>query len=63
MKLRCGPGDMRLAACLARFARAGLAHLEGLGGTLSRHPVKSPSDVMALHLEETIMHVDLYEFL
>eukprot|EP00438_Fugacium_kawagutii_P033724 Skav220004 [mRNA] locus=scaffold947:110760:111875:+ [translate_table: standard] len=37
-KLRCGPGDMRLASCIARFANVGLATLEGLGTSLSRHP-------------------------
>lgn len=51
-KLRCGPGDMRLAACLARFAGVGLAQLEGLGDRFSRHPVKDASHVLALHRED-----------
>ena len=50
-KLRCGPGDMRVAACLARFANVGLAFLEGLGSSLTRHPVTA-EDVLELFAEE-----------
>ena len=47
-KLRCGPGDMRLASCLARFANVGLSTLEGLGTFLSRHPTGS-KEALDLH--------------
>ena len=50
-KLRCGPGDMRVASCLARFANVGLALLEGLGSSLTRHPVTS-EDMLELFAEE-----------
>ena len=40
-KLRCGPGDMRLASCIARFGNVGLANLDGLGTFLTRHPISS----------------------
>ena len=40
-KLRCGPGDMRLASCIARFGDVGLANLDGLGTFLTRHPISS----------------------
>eukprot|EP00928_Gymnodinium_smaydae_P088906 TRINITY_DN72942_c0_g1_i1.p1 TRINITY_DN72942_c0_g1~~TRINITY_DN72942_c0_g1_i1.p1 ORF type:complete len:342 (+),score=33.00 TRINITY_DN72942_c0_g1_i1:223-1248(+) len=46
--LRCGPGDLRLAACLARFADTGLADLEGLGTWLSRHPVRSREELFSI---------------
>ena len=52
-KLRCGPGDMRMAACLARFANVGLALLEGLGSSLTRHPV-SAQEVVELFAEESV---------
>ena len=52
-KLRCVPGDMRVAACLARFADLGLSSLEGLGSSLTRHPV-SAEDVMQLCAAESV---------
>lgn len=47
-KLRCGPGDMRLASCLARFANVGLSTLEGLDTFLSRYPTGS-MEALDLH--------------
>ena len=47
-KLRCGPGDMRLASCIARFANVGLATLDGLGTFLTRHPTTS-KEALKLH--------------
>ena len=51
-KLRCGPGDMRVAACLARFLDLGLSLLDGLGSSLTRHPV-STDDMRKFFAEES----------